>query len=57
VVEGEVVRLVFETGVGLQLGRPYELRWNVYRDTLTFSAVPGREPLLAFLTAPYTRVR
>ena len=24
-VEGEVVRLVFETGVGLQLGRPYEL--------------------------------
>ena len=55
-VDGEVVRLVFETGIALQIGRPYELRWSVYRDSLTFSAVPGSEPLLAFTTAPYTRV-
>ena len=56
-VQGDVIRLVFETGAALQLGRPYELRWSVYRDALMFSAVPGSEPLLAFLTAPYTRVR
>ena len=54
---GDIIRLVFETGVALQLGRPYELSWNVYRDLLTFAAVPGREALIAFLTEPYTRVR
>jgi TRAP-type C4-dicarboxylate transport system substrate-binding protein len=56
-VDGDVIRLVFETGIALQLGRTYELEWNVYRDSLTFSAVPGSEALLAFLTAPYRRVR
>jgi hypothetical protein len=54
---GDIIRLVFETGIALQLGRPYELRWNIYRDSLTFSAAPGREPLVGFLTEPYTRVR
>ena len=34
-----------------------QLRWSIYRDALTFLAVRGSEPLLAFLTAPYTRVR
>ena len=57
VVEGDVIRLVFETGIALQLGRPYELKWSVYRERLTFSAAPGSEPLTAFLTAPYTRLR
>jgi TRAP-type C4-dicarboxylate transport system substrate-binding protein len=57
VLDGDVVRLTFETGFALQLGRVYELGWNVYRDSLTFTAVPGSEPLLAFLTAPYRRVR
>jgi TRAP-type transport system periplasmic protein len=56
-VDGDVIALVFETGIGLRLGKTYELRWSVYRDALTFSAAPGREPLQAFLTAPYTRVR
>jgi TRAP-type C4-dicarboxylate transport system substrate-binding protein len=56
-LDGDIVRLVFATGIRLQLGRPYELRWNVYRDSLTFSAAPGRETLLAFITEPYTRVR
>jgi TRAP-type C4-dicarboxylate transport system substrate-binding protein len=56
-VDGDVIRLVFETGIALQLGRTYELGWNVYRDSLTITAVPGSEALLAFLTAPYRRVR
>ena len=29
--DGDIIRLVFETGIALQLGRPYELSWNVYR--------------------------
>jgi len=56
-VRGDVIRFVFDTGIALQLGRPYELRWSIYREVLTFSAAAGSEPLLAFLTAPYTRVR
>ena len=43
-LDGDIIRLVFETGIALQLGRPYELSWNVYRDSLTFSAAPGRSP-------------
>jgi len=57
VVDGDVIRMIFRTGIALQLGRVYELGWNVYRDSLTFTAVPGSEPLQAFLTAPYRRVR
>ena len=57
VADGDVLRLTFRTGVALQLGRVYELRWSVYRDSLTFGAVPGSEVLQAFLTAPYRRVR
>ena len=58
VVDGDVVRFTFRAGgAALQLGRVYELKWSVYRDSLTFSAVPGSEPLLAFLTAPYRRLR
>ena len=56
-LDGDVIRLVFETGIGLQLGRQYELRWNRYRDSLRFSAPPRGEVLQAFLTEPYTRVR
>jgi TRAP-type transport system periplasmic protein len=56
-VNRDVVTLIFDTGIGLQLGRPYELRWNVYRDKLAFSPAPGREALLAFVVEPYTRVR
>lgn len=56
-VDGDVLRLTFRTGIALQLGRVYELRWSVYRDRLTFRAVPGSEALQAFLTAPYRRVR
>lgn len=56
-VEGNVVRLVFETGVAVQLGRVYSLRWSVYRDSLTLSAIPGSEPLTALVLRPWKRVR
>jgi TRAP-type C4-dicarboxylate transport system substrate-binding protein len=56
-VEGDIVRLVFATGVGVQLGQAYELRWSVYRDKLAFSAVPGRQPLQALTVKPLTRAR
>jgi hypothetical protein len=57
VLDGDIVRLTFQTGVALQHGRAYELRWSVYRDSLTFRRAPGSEPLQAFLTAPYRRIR
>ncbi len=56
-VEGEVVRLVFETGVAVQFGRVYSLRWSVYRDTLKLTAMPGSEPLIALVLRPWHRVR
>jgi TRAP-type C4-dicarboxylate transport system substrate-binding protein len=57
VLDGDIVRLTFRTGIALQHGRAYELRWSVYRDSLTFRRAPGSEPLQAFLTAPYRRIR
>jgi TRAP-type C4-dicarboxylate transport system substrate-binding protein len=56
-VEGDVVRLVFESGVAVQFGRVYSLRWSVYRDSLTFTAIPGSEPLIALVLTPWKRVR
>jgi TRAP-type C4-dicarboxylate transport system substrate-binding protein len=56
--DGDVISLVFESRLGgVTPGKAYELRWSVYRDSLAFSAVPGREPLLANLIKPFTRVR
>lgn len=54
---GNVIRFVFKTGVAVQLGMTYSLRWSVYRDRLTFSSVPGRPSLGAFTLNPWTRVR
>jgi hypothetical protein len=54
---GNVIRFVFKTGVAVQLGLTYSLRWSVYRDRLTFSSVPGRPSLGAFTLNPWTRVR
>jgi len=56
-VDGDIVRLVFESGVAVQLGRVYSLRWSVYRDTLTFAPVPGNEPLILLVMRPWKRVR
>jgi TRAP-type C4-dicarboxylate transport system substrate-binding protein len=55
-VDGDIISLVFETGVAVELGTAYRLRWSAYRDSLTFSAVAGREPLQALILGPWTRV-
>jgi len=56
-VDGDIVRLVFESGVAVQLGRVYSLRWSIYRDSLTFAPVPGSEPLILLVMRPWKRVR
>jgi hypothetical protein len=56
-IAGNVVSFVFKTGVAVRLGAIYALRWNVYRDRLTFSNVPGRKSLGALTINPWTRVR
>jgi hypothetical protein len=57
-VDGDVIRLVFRKGVGgVAPGKVYELEWSVYRDSLSFAAVPGRTALPAMLIRPFTRVR
>jgi TRAP-type C4-dicarboxylate transport system substrate-binding protein len=57
-VSGDVVTMVFQSGDwGVEIERPYELKWSVYRDQLTFSAVPGREPIKALIIRPLARVR
>ena len=55
-VAGDVLRLVFDNEVtGVAAGKVYELRWSVYRDSLSFSAVEGREPLLAMTMKSFRR--
>ena len=56
-LSGDVIRLVFRTGVAVDPGTVYQLRWSVYRDRLTFSSVPGRPSLLLLTLKPWTRVR
>ena len=53
----KLIRIVFQTARFVRLGEVYELRWSVYRDSLTFSAVPGNEPLQAITFKPWVRVR
>ena len=53
-VDGDVLTLVFESGAAVQIGRPYRLRWSVYRDSLAFAPISAG--LEGFLAAPYTRV-
>lgn len=55
-LSGNVVTFIFRTGAAVYFGRPYLLHWSVYRDRLTFSAVPGRPPLRAFILQPWTRI-
>jgi hypothetical protein len=42
---------------GLVAGKRYVMRWSVYRDRLTWSAVPGRAFIGMFLAVPWTRVK
>jgi TRAP-type C4-dicarboxylate transport system substrate-binding protein len=54
-VDGDVVTIVWEHGIGLQPGSSERLRWSVYRDALTFSGVPGREAMPALIMEPWNR--
>jgi len=45
-VRGKVSRVVFASGVGVKPGQFSECTWSVYRDRLTFKAIPGRPNLL-----------
>jgi TRAP-type C4-dicarboxylate transport system substrate-binding protein len=58
-VRGDVVSLVFDppVPVGYVAGHVYRMRWNVYRDTLTFSRVTGSDWDGVLLTNPLTRIR
>jgi len=58
-VNGDLITFVFDPpgGAGVTPGVGYELKWSVYRDRLTFAQAPGRDPLLALLIKPLTRVR
>ena len=55
-VTGNVVRFVFASGVGVDPGATAYCTGSVYRDRLTFHAVPGR-PCLAWNAAVWTKVR
>ena len=58
-VRGDVVSLVLDPPVpaGYVAGHVYRLRWNIYRDTLTFSRVTGSDWDGVLLTNPLTRIR
>ncbi len=53
-VDGDLVTIVWDYGIGIQPGQSDELRWSVYRDALTFSAVEGLAADL-FAIKPWTR--
>jgi len=55
---GNVATFVFAAPIGgLVAGRPYVMRWSIYRDRLTWSAVPGRAFIGMFIAVPWTRVK
>ena len=58
-VSGDVVSLTYEAPVppGLIVGNVYRHRWNVYRDTLTFSRFHDSDADLTLLTKPWIRIR
>ncbi len=54
---GNVATLVFPPGTGgVVPGRPYTMRWSIYRDRLTWAPAPGRAGLDVFYVVPWTRV-
>jgi hypothetical protein len=58
-VRGDVLSLVFDAPVpaGYFAGQVYRQRWNVYRESLTFTRVAGSDFDGVLLTNPLTRVR
>jgi len=57
-VSGDVVSIVYDPPVpaGLIAGHVYRQRWNVYRDTLTFSRFHDSDADFVLLTNPLTRI-
>jgi hypothetical protein len=54
---GNVIHFVFsKRSIAVVPGRPYALRWSIFRDRLTFSYLPGRHDLGWFVLHPFTRV-
>jgi hypothetical protein len=57
-VRGNVMSFVFVVPTtGAVVGRPYEMRWSIYRDRLSWAMVPGRAGADLFTAVPWTRVR
>jgi TRAP-type C4-dicarboxylate transport system substrate-binding protein len=58
-VRGDVMSLVFHPPVpsGYVARHVYRLRWNIYRDRLTFSRLPGSDWDGVLLTNSLTRIR
>jgi len=57
-IRGDLATFVFTAGTtGLVAGRPYTMRWSIYRDRLTWAPAPGRDRLDLFVKVPWTRVR
>ncbi len=58
-VEGDILNLVYEAPVlrGYVAGQVYRHRWNVFRDSLTFSRVAGSDADLVLTVNSLTRVR
>lgn len=58
-VRGNLASMVFPAPApaGIIPGTTYLMRWSIYRDRLTWSRVPGRPALEAFLITPWVRVR
>ena len=54
-VQDDVVTILWQQGLGIMPGSTNVLGWNVYRDSRTFSAVPGGEPLLALTIKLFAR--
>jgi hypothetical protein len=57
-VERDVLNLVYEAPVlrGYVAGQVYRHRWNIFRDSLTFSRVSGSDADLVLLIKPLVRV-
>jgi TRAP-type C4-dicarboxylate transport system substrate-binding protein len=58
-VSGDVMSLIFDAPVpdGYIAGNVYRQRWNVYRDTLTFSRFHDSDADFVLLAHPLTRIR
>ena len=58
-VNGDVMSLVFDAPVpaGVIAGNVYRQRWNVYRDTLTFTGFRDSDADVILLLNPWTRIR